>query len=105
MKSEKVRFRCNDVRTGFAVGEIVELTSEELSEVPFNVFMERIFEEETELIGKAKLKSDKDALKDKLTELGLSPNRSARQIAASVKGTSGNTNPNAMFPSCAAAQL
>jgi len=71
----KNKYQSTDNRTGYKVGEIVELTLKELNATPFNVFMRRIGNEQEDVIEESQAEKDKAELESRLRELGLSPAR------------------------------
>lgn len=72
----KTKYEVLDNRTGYNEGEIVELTLDELNNMPFNVHLRKIeVIDEKEILEKKKVEEESDQLRQELSDKGLSQKR------------------------------
>lgn len=77
----RVKYRSMDDRTGYPVGKIVELGTDELNRIPFNVYLEAVSEEVAhEEDGKARVTAALEELRALLRSRGLSRLRTERVL-------------------------
>ena len=79
---EKRKYISRDARTGCPEGALIELSQAELDAAPFNVYLELVKEEMTDILEKAREGEELAALKAKLFENGLSPKRIGLVLAS-----------------------